>query len=475
MYMFSMACGALFIASIICFSLSFDTLDPSQRGLLHNRINSEVYEQVFKEGRYFIWIGRGFLKWPYNLMTVNFNGGDLPIILDPPNVTINSTSSKAGSGIVRKSIYVPSYYQPFIRDTYGRSLRCWSKEGQLIEMDISFAYRIRASSLYSFYSNFGPPEKEIDRRFFAGLLYATTKETAMTFAAIDFFERRKDIVAQLEKNIQTAFAVWGADLNAIQLRRIGIPNVFESTVIAKVVENQNQIYQQEQRKIKAVQYATKLIEAEAEATIMTLKANATANGNELVANATNEGKRKETIALLDGTIALATNLGLDTKEKFFKYMYNRIIKKKSFEKIYMGYSGNNAGQKVIPQITPEIQEVRTSANYSTGATNELNDDYSWKLNFMGEQTALIQNSDTSATVKQRLEALTRIGEVEVSKVGPDAVKGNSWFITFLTNQGNVPTLTVSDITNAPGATGASITVTEKRKGTGPSNIMFQYR
>ena len=84
----------------------------------------------------------------------------------------------------------------------------------------------------------------------------------------------------------------------------------------------------------------------------------------------------------------------------------------------------------------------------------------------------ISNGATAAEVKAQIESLISTGEVDVSREGPDSVNGYRWLVTFLTNQGNVPTLGVHTIN--PSGRGTRTTVTEVRKGTGPSNMVYQF-
>ena len=84
----------------------------------------------------------------------------------------------------------------------------------------------------------------------------------------------------------------------------------------------------------------------------------------------------------------------------------------------------------------------------------------------------IFNGASAAEVKNQIESMVSTGEVEVSREGPDSVNGYRWFVTFLTNQGNVPTMGVHTIN--PSGQGTRTTVTEVRRGTGPSNMVYAY-
>ena len=84
----------------------------------------------------------------------------------------------------------------------------------------------------------------------------------------------------------------------------------------------------------------------------------------------------------------------------------------------------------------------------------------------------IVNGASAADVKAQIESLVSTGEVDVSREGPDSVNGYRWFVTFLTNQGNVPTMGVHTIN--PSGEGTRTTVTEVRRGTGPSNMVYSF-
>jgi len=70
-------CGfAAFLVSLLLFALSWDTLEPTEFGLVANSITGRVDldpKNVYEGGRHFIWLAHHFLVFPKNRMTIEFS------------------------------------------------------------------------------------------------------------------------------------------------------------------------------------------------------------------------------------------------------------------------------------------------------------------------------------------------------------------------------------------------------------------
>ena len=78
-------CGVLIaFISILLFAFSWDTLEPTEYGLVRNGFTGTVnMAQVYEGGRYFIWLRHAFLRFPKNLVTLSYGerqGDDRPPI-----------------------------------------------------------------------------------------------------------------------------------------------------------------------------------------------------------------------------------------------------------------------------------------------------------------------------------------------------------------------------------------------------------
>ena len=67
---------AAFLVSLLLFALSWDTLEPTEFGLVANSITGRVDldpKHVYEGGRHFIWLAHHFLVFPRNRMTIEFS------------------------------------------------------------------------------------------------------------------------------------------------------------------------------------------------------------------------------------------------------------------------------------------------------------------------------------------------------------------------------------------------------------------
>ena len=72
--------------------------------------------------------------------------------------------------------------------------------------------------------------------------------------------------------------------------------------------------------------------------------------------------------------------------------------------------------------------------------NALDDNDQFILGFGNSNTTVLTNGMAASSLREALEAIGNMGDVEVSRVGPDSANGYRWYITFVTNQGNVPSV-----------------------------------
>ena len=77
------------------------------------------------------------------------------------------------------------------------------------------------------------------------------------------------------------------------------------------------------------------------------------------------------------------------------------------------------------------------------------------LEFRGARTEYMSYSAAEATVKTNLEALDTVGEVTVTRSGPDENDGYSWSVTFNTELGDVDTI----LFDSASMTGTAVTGT----------------
>jgi len=90
----------------------------------------------------------------------------------------------------------------------------------------------------------------------------------------------------------------------------------------------------------------------------------------------------------------------------------------------------------------------------------------FRLAFGGAETGPLSPQSSAATIQTALEGLSTVGEVSVSTA--KVLGGRSWLVTFLSNVGDLPLLTLMSEGLAAGADGVASDVTEVVAGTPPT-------
>ena len=263
--------------------------------------------------------------------------------------------------------------------------------------------------LHSIYMNFGEDHVNY-RKHFAHLMYSVIKQTSTKFLAIEYFSKRKEIRATMKSDLTRAFGQWGATVEAVQLRKVTIPRSkfsylaswvtdvkpeltrsivhlslsvpfshsyppapqflleFENIVVNKVVENQEAVYQTQNQKYISVLYDTKIIQAQAAGDVAYIINEAKATGDMTLAKRSAEALKIFQDNAVESRTALAKHLGLETKEQMLYYIWTKLLKSERMnggtKSLAIGVGKRSGGQKFQQVMRPEVQEIRTLADYS---------------------------------------------------------------------------------------------------------------
>ena len=90
----------------------------------------------------------------------------------------------------------------------------------------------------------------------------------------------------------------------------------------------------------------------------------------------------------------------------------------------------------------------------------------FSVELSGQRTGYLSHDVSEDTLKEALETLSTVGTVEVSRSNVDDSGGYTWSVTFMNDLGDVPEMTVDDITMT--GTVATAVVVEKTKGEEPA-------
>lgn len=145
---------------------------------------------MYNNGRYFLGIGQKFISYPVNSIHVDF--------------------------------------------TDTNKITSWSKEGQLITLDIAFYYRLQRDKVYDIYMRY---DQEYDSRI-RQIAMESIKMSTINYECEDFFTYRTEIGNSMFQNLRAVLLQEWTDVVLFSLRAVDIPAAFEEKVVNKVVKQQ---------------------------------------------------------------------------------------------------------------------------------------------------------------------------------------------------------------------------------------------
>lgn len=257
----------ILLITIIIFSItglsilvsSFKQIGFNEYGLKQDIWTKEISEEIYEEGFYFIGPFYDFLRFPSTYQTIEFTSA--PIADDVP-------------------------------------LRTQTKDGLQVKVDVSFQFRFRKADILDLYSQYGNDYKN----YFIRVSRSALREVCGEFSAIQFYASRSIVNIAMKNALNDSLASL-VDVGEFQLRDIDLPNSFEAATeeleVARI-------------QIEIAQYAQKAAIIEAQTLIIQAQANAniTIIGAQAAAEALNITLTAEGLLLTE----LAATIGLNSTE-----------------------------------------------------------------------------------------------------------------------------------------------------------------
>lgn len=265
--------GIVLLTSVILFAVSFDTIEPTEIGLLYNSINVKVEEETYGNGRYFVGLGKKFIKFPLTLILIDFNG--------------------------------------------PTALRAWSKEGQLVTIDLNIEYKLNRTGLHDLWRKY---DEDYNSRLRNKAVQAIKKIT-IQYEAVDFFEKRDEIGYRIEQSVKEKFAEENLRVWIVNMRKITLPFEFEQKIIDKVVEEQNLQIAKNKADIVLVQAKISVITGDGDAQVNEILQFAEAAADQIQQDALSIGKRDFRQAESDAYKSFAQTLDLG-REDILRYLWS---------------------------------------------------------------------------------------------------------------------------------------------------------
>ena len=104
---------AFIILLLLYLLISMDVVEPLEYGLPYNKFTKKIGETAYESGRYILNPFKSFLKYPKNLVTIEFS--------DSKNVEAAPLQTRTGEGLAvilsvsfqYQLIQISNYYNPF--------------------------------------------------------------------------------------------------------------------------------------------------------------------------------------------------------------------------------------------------------------------------------------------------------------------------------------------------------------------------
>jgi len=269
----------LFVTGVILFAVSFGTLNPTEAGIRYNNNLVEIdASQVYNNGRYFLGLGLWFITFPVNCQLIEYTG--------------------------------------------AYALDAWSKEGQLINLDISFFYRLQRDNLVELYRRYGQGYDAV----FYNIGIVTLKSVTIQYTAVDFFTKRREIGARMKSALRARLLEEFATVDFFNLGTVGVPQEFESKILTKVVTNQQANIAVFTQQVNELLAQILLIQAQGSGAVNYTVAKANADASRVTNNAISLGSRNLRSQEALSYSQLQNALGL-TGQKLLAYRWAQLMNK----------------------------------------------------------------------------------------------------------------------------------------------------
>lgn len=232
-------CCVVLIVSSSLLGVSFDTLEPTQVGIIydHNIEHLEI-DKLWTHGRYLVGLGKSFIGWANNWMTMNYGSG-------------------------------------FYEYAFGPSILVRSYDGLRVYLDVSFTYSLslKVQDLSRLYQDF-----ELDHQGQYGrVLKQVVADVASDYYAMDFFGRREDIQNDMFLQLNTSLNAIYATVQHFELVNINFhDSSYDDSITATQVALQDVLQAYAEQAVYQVQADAAVQVAQQTAVTLLQTANQTA-------------------------------------------------------------------------------------------------------------------------------------------------------------------------------------------------------
>lgn len=297
-------CSTLLLVFIILIAISWDTIEPTEHGLLRNTFTGVVdMNTVYPAGRYFVGPAGRFIPFPANLITLSYG---------------NNTRDEQGE--IRARTGADS--------TAGAA----SSGGQPVALSLSFQYQIPATSVPNVYRTFAATWESPYMRF----AQQAITNVAQEFTPSAFWTRRAAVeAAMLQAVNQTLWSNGFATAVELQLRAVGFQSSYEGTIIGIQLQEQLRVTKSYQLEVTRVVKEVDLMQSETDATVVEIRAEAAREKKVIEGQASANALQRETEARSTMYAQLRAHLGWSA-EHFLQYMKMKALNAQPQSNVVVG-------------------------------------------------------------------------------------------------------------------------------------------
>ena len=277
-------------AAVLLFALSWDSLEPTQYGLVQNGFTGYVEldpQKVYEAGRHFVLLRHHFLKFPRNLVSLEFS---------------NSYGGRAD----RSAIPARTGPDPDDRESGG----------QPVHLSVSFQYQLARKDVPRVYQTFGTAWEASYLRF---AQQAITNE-AQLFTPRTFWNDRASVEERLLHAVNASLSTQGyATVHSLQLLKVDFSKNYEDIITQIQLQEQLKVTKTYQLEVTRVLKEVDILQSSTSATVAQIEARAQRESSVLINEASARAIKTEQEAKAEWYSKLKQQLQW-TNADFIKYV-----------------------------------------------------------------------------------------------------------------------------------------------------------
>ena len=259
------------IPAVILIALSFATLEPVEYGLNFNAITMSLENTTYSvAGLYFLGFGHWFIKFPRIIQTIEF-----------------------------------------MANSENQLLHTRTSDGLPLTLGLSFQYRYMPEHLYTLYLTY----KGEHHAVYVNTATASIANVACNYSAYTFFNDKQGIAVAMQRYLNQKFTTQlYAQIEALQITQVELPNSFQEAILTSIATKQNITRSERYKENMQVTFQTQRMVAEQQANQTVITARGEANKKLQQANANAKITEQTVRAEIGAYSNLNNNLNFQSEE-----------------------------------------------------------------------------------------------------------------------------------------------------------------